>query len=125
MECEGVAEKGIRESSLFKKPIPPKVEDPGLRRFSPASTPLARKLEGVPFRAPIGDRQAVYWWLLGHELSFQAKSLAWGQLGSIYGRRGPRTADGRTDGLLPEERCRQLQACRRGRDALRVYPLPR
>jgi hypothetical protein len=35
----------------------------------------ARKLEGLPFRAAIGDRQAVYWWLLGHELSFQAKSL--------------------------------------------------
>ena len=36
----------------------------------------ARKLEGLPFRAAIWDRQAVYWWLyLGHELSFQAKSL--------------------------------------------------
>ena len=37
----------------------------------------ARKLEGLPFRAAIGDRlsggvQAVYWWLLGHELSSQA-----------------------------------------------------
>ena len=50
-----------------------KVED-GTSSVS-ARKHTARKLEGLPFRAAIGDRQAVYWWLLGHELSFQAKSL--------------------------------------------------
>ena len=61
------------ESSLLKNPIPPKVEDGTSSLFARKHT--ARKLEGLPFRAAIGDRQAVYWWLLGHELSFQAKSL--------------------------------------------------
>ena len=50
-----------------------KVEDGTSSLFARKHT--ARKLEGLPFRAAIGDRQAVYWWLLGHELSFQAKSL--------------------------------------------------
>ena len=50
-----------------------KVEDGTSSPFARKHT--ARKLEGLPFRAAIGDRQAVYWWLLGHELSFQAKSL--------------------------------------------------
>ena len=52
-----------------------KVEDGTSSPFARKHT--ARKLEGLPFRAAIGDRQAVYWWLLGHELSFQAKSLGW------------------------------------------------
>jgi hypothetical protein len=55
-----------------------KVED-GTSSLFPASTPrygeTARSRGSTPFRATIGDRQAVYWWLLGHELSFQAKSL--------------------------------------------------
>jgi len=51
-----------------------KVEDGTSSLFARKYT--ARKLEGLSFRAAIGDRQAVYRWLLGHELSFQAKSLA-------------------------------------------------
>jgi len=62
--------------SRGRAPPGPKKSKTGLRRFSPASTNTARKLEGLSFRAAIGDRQAVYRWLLGHELSFQAKSLA-------------------------------------------------
>jgi hypothetical protein len=49
-----------------------KVEDGTSSLFARKHT--ARKLEGLPFRAAIGDRQAVYWWLLGHELSFQGKN---------------------------------------------------
>ena len=67
-------DKRLTPRASVRAPPGPKKSKTGLRLFSPASTPL-RKLEGLPFRAAIGDRQAVYWWLLGHELSFQAKSL--------------------------------------------------
>ena len=40
-----------------------KVEDGTSSPFARKHT--ARKLEGLPFRAAIGDRQAVSWWLSG------------------------------------------------------------
>ena len=62
-------------SSAYNTTTPPgpyKVEDGTSSLFARKHT--ARKLEGIPFKAAIGDHQAVYWWLSGPKLSFQAKT---------------------------------------------------
>ena len=80
-----------------------KVEDGTSSLFARKHT--ARKLEGLPFRAAIGDRQAVYWWLLGHELSFQAKSL--GSRPRSSNRLPPATEQSKSRKQLCEETTRE------------------